>query len=559
MKKLMLIVLLAVLLPAALHAQLDTVQWKYRNYHYSPWYDTLPEFFDTSNVHYYADEYGPVLVLGPTSSEASFNRIRVMPQHVDRPTFVLGAAVAVPTDTLVASVTRYLWHLPEYVYLFQKMKDSIVLCDSARWDSITPKVMKIALNADTARWGFGHAYVYEAMFSNPVSVDSTFYLVSSDNGRYAPGAGTYYAYQYLPVVTATINYLLSGGAGVSWCPMPPWYRPMIWDPRTGEWSPYDWVQTSPSFGSYFPIVDYVDLIVTAADTAMGTAGPVALVSRNSTQIITATPKRGYEFSHWQDGDTGMMRYVVVSQDTECYTAYFTAKEPYHVVGLSNDEMMGYVTVDDTVYYQGDTATVEAFVRDVRYKFVGWENGNTEARRKILVNGDTSVTAYFAVRPEYKVDVQANCGTLGTVAGGGRYYEGDEAVIEAVARHDGRFLYWDDLVRDNPRTLVVTQDTHFVAVFIQNHDNGVGEVTPDGSMFLMVPNPASDEVRCVMGGAGFAGGTLSVTDAAGRTVLRRELKASERVCEFRVADLPAGTYFVTLTTKEGTSTRKLVVE
>ena len=177
----------------------------------------------------------------------------------------------------------------------------------------------------------------------------------------------------------------------------------------------------------------------------------------------------------------------------------------------------------------------------------------------MVNGNVTVTAYFALRPEYTVDVQANYGMLGTVTGGGRYYEGDGAVIEAVARPGGRFEYWDDLVSDNPRTVVVTQDTHFVAVFFQIHDNGVGEVTPDGSMFLMVPNPASDDVRCVTGGEGFAGGTLSVTDAAGRTVLRRELAPQTRDFTFSVAELPAGTYFVTLATAEGSSTKKLVIK
>ena len=87
----------------------------------------------------------------------------------------------------------------------------------------------------------------------------------------------------------------------------------------------------------------------------------------------------------------------------------------------------------------------------------------------------------------------------------------------------------------------------------------GVAAGGGTAFTLGPNPAKDGVRLEVAAEGFRGGVLAVADAAGREVLRRELKASERVCEFRVADLPAGTYFVTLTTKEGTSTRKLVVE
>ena len=101
------------------------------------------------------------------------------------------------------------------------------------------------------------------------------------------------------------------------------------------------------------------------------------------------------------------------------------------------------------------------------------------------------------------------------------------------------------------------DTVYIDIPSEEGVEPVGEA--GRGLFDLAPNPASDGVRLEVAAEGFRGGVLSVADAAGREVLRRELKASERVCEFRVADLPAGTYFVTLTTKEGTSTRKLVVE
>ena len=63
----------------------------------------------------------------------------------------------------------------------------------------------------------------------------------------------------------------------------------------------------------------------------------------------------------------------------------------------------------------------------------------------------------------------------------------------------------------------------------------------------------------MVGEGFGGGTLRMQDAAGREVLRRELSRGTRTSVLKVADLPAGTYFVTLTTAEGTSTQRLVIK
>ena len=81
----------------------------------------------------------------------------------------------------------------------------------------------------------------------------------------------------------------------------------------------------------------------------------------------------------------------------------------------------------------------------------------------------------------------------------------------------------------------------------------------GGQFRLVPNPATEEVRCLTAGEEFDGGVLRVVDAAGREVLRRELPRQTQAYTFRVADYPSGTYFVTLTNAKGTSTQKLVVE
>ena len=79
---------------------------------------------------------------------------------------------------------------------------------------------------------------------------------------------------------------------------------------------------------YFPIVDYVELIMASADTVMGTVEPPSMrVSRNITQSILAVPKHGYRFSHWQeDGDTHASRIVTITQDTTRFTAVFEPME-----------------------------------------------------------------------------------------------------------------------------------------------------------------------------------------------------------------------------------------
>ncbi len=482
MKRLLIIIILTVLLTPVVKAQTDTVQWGYGGYHYSLWYDTLPEFYT-----YYLNESRPALKLWEWYYDFP-NEMFAMPQHVDGPTPLYGVAVTEPIEysRSVRSIIRNDWYLPEYVYLFQKVGDTVALLDSARWDTVPPKVMKLALNADTQRYGFALVKVHEAMFKEPVTVDSVFYTVSSNNGESAHCGSAYYEYEYRPVLPMDVHHygMISGPP---WCPKPSWWKEKFFDFQTREW--YDTLCkfSSPVFGMYFPIVDYVELIVEPADAAMGTAGPVAHVPRNTTQNIWARPKRGYKFSHWrEDGGIYATRSVYVSQDTVRYTAVFEPAAQYRVEGRSDDESAGYVTVEDSVYYEGDTAVLEAYAAE-GYVFDHWSTGDTANPLRIVVTGNMVVTAYFESR-------------------------------------------------------------------------GVGILSADGEggAFVLSPNPARGQATVTLT-EGFEGGTLAVRDAAGREVLRKELARGTRKCVLDVSGLPSGTYFVTLTSAKGTSTRKLIIE
>ena len=483
MKKSLVIIIMCVLLAPVVKSQTDTVQWGYGGYHYSLWYDTLPEFYT-----YYLQEDWPGLKLWEWTGDRH-NQMFAMPQHVEGPTPVYGVAVTEPIvyGTSTTSITRNDWYLPEYVYLFQKVGDTVELLDSARWDTVPPKVMKLAMNADTDRYGFELVKVYEAMFKEPVTVDSVFYTLSSNNGRDAHCGSTYYEYEYRPV----IPMLVSNHRALfepPWCPKPSWWDTKVFDFQTRQWLDYRQNINSPVFGMYFPIVDYVELIVESADTTMGTAGPVAHVARNTTQDIWARPRRGYKFSNWQeDGGIHATRSVYIVRDTTRYTAVFEPAERYTVEGRSDNEAMGYVTVGDSVYYEGDTAVLEAFAAD-GYVFDHWSTGDTANPLRLAVTGDMVVTAYF-VRQEA----------------------------------------------------------------------GIAATEGEGGAFVLSPNPARGQVTATLAEAAGRGAVLTVCDAAGREVLRRELARGTRTFSFGVADYPSGTYFVTLTTANGTSTQKLLVK
>lgn len=483
MKKTALTFIMGVMLSTLATAQTDTIPWKYDKYHYSVWYDTLPEFY----TYWACYPDIPALRLTEWVGDC-LGHVTPYPQHVDRPTLVQGIAILQPMSFYYWSIIQNQQYTEEYMYMFQKVGDTVEMLDSVRWDTITPKVMKIYLNADTQKYGIQLVKVYEAMFDEPIMVDSVFYTVSSNNGGTAHCGSMYYEYVYYPVEPLSIynNSILSDP---SWCPKPSWWILKNWDiNQTRQWNDYPYPYNSPVFGMYFPIVDYVELIVASADTVMGMTEPPSMrVSRNITQSIHAVPKHGYRFSHWQeDCDTHATRNVTITQDTTRFTAVFEPMELLSVEVESNDHELGYVT------------------------------------------------------------------------GGGSYYEGDEAVIRAVAHVGNHFEMWNDSVTENPRTIVVMHDTSFTAIF-KSGLLGVRGAEPTGGLFRLAPNPASSIVRCETVGTGFGGGTLTMTDAIGREVLHKELAPSAQECSFSVADLPAGTYLVTLTTPDGTGTQRLVVE
>ena len=87
--------------------------------------------------------------------------------------------------------------------------------------------------------------------------------------------------------------------------------------------------------------------------------------------------------------------------------------------------------------------------------------------------------------------------------------------------------------------------------------GVQELHGEPLRVAIVPNPAHGSVTIVSEGLAAANGTIVITDAAGRRVLSEPLKSDGQQVD--IAALPAGVYFVTLTTPQGSASAKLAVE
>ncbi|MBO5346397.1 MAG: InlB B-repeat-containing protein [Paludibacteraceae bacterium] len=87
----------------------------------------------------------------------------------------------------------------------------------------------------------------------------------------------------------------------------------------------------------------------------------------------------------------------------------------------------------------------------------------------------------------KLTAIANNAEWGTVEGAGYYDNGAEVTLTATVNNGYRFVKWSDDVVDNPRTVVVTQDSTFTAIFEANtfaittavNDDAMGSVTKGG--------------------------------------------------------------------------------
>ena len=103
--------------------------------------------------------------------------------------------------------------------------------------------------------------------------------------------------------------------------------------------------------------------------------------------------------------------------------------------------------------------------------------DTDTKNCILIVPKIAYSSYFhhaywgqflnieTIDVDYKkLTAIANNAEWGVVEGGDYYNNGDEATLTATANNGYRFVKWSDEVTDNPRTIVVTQDSTFTAIF-----------------------------------------------------------------------------------------------
>ena len=163
-------------------------------------------------------------------------------------------------------------------------------------------------------------------------------------------------------------------------------------------------------------------------------------------------------------------------------------------------------------------------------------------------------AYFAGRISedlsFELSVSVNDEAYGSVA-----IESPSCAVRtltATPNEGYEFTGWNDGNTENPRTVTITSDTAFMAIFTASGSSSLQEV--NAREFALYPNPAKSFVTLEFE-ALKENTLLQILDLNGRKVRTFDLKAGREVLKIDLGDLPKGVYAI----KFGNAIRKLVVE
>ena len=352
-----------------------------------------------------------------------------------------------------------------------------------------------------------------------------------------------------PTITLTVNdetmgsasYTMDGNTAVLTATPNEGYEFTAWNDGNTENPRTVTVTSDTAFVAIFTETETTPTItVTVNDATMGSA---TYTLDGNTAVLTATPNESYVFTGWNDGNTENPRTITVTSDT-AFTAIFTETETAPTITVTvNDATMGSATYT----MDGDTAVLTATPNE-GYVFTGWNDGNTENPRTVTVTSDTVFTAIFTeAGTTPTITVTVNDATMGSAT---YTMDGNTAVLTATPNEGYSFVIWNDGNTENPRTVTITSDTAFMAIF--SPASSLQEV--NAREFALYPNPAKSFVTLEFEALD-ENTLLQIFDINGRRVRTLDLKAGIETLRIDLGDLPKGVYTVMI----GNVTKKLIVE
>ena len=169
--------------------------------------------------------------------------------------------------------------------------------------------------------------------------------------------------------------------------------------------------------------------------------------------ISATPKSGYHFVQWSDGDTTNPKIVILTQDTTL-TAEFAINQ-YTITWKQDDG----TTINQTTVEYGQVPTHENVTKEATveftYAFAGW------TPEIVVVTEDATYTAtYTSTRNRYTITWKQDDGTTidQTIVEYGQVPTHENASKDATAEYTYTFAGW------TPEIVAVTGDATYAATY-----------------------------------------------------------------------------------------------
>ena len=249
----------------------------------------------------------------------------------------------------------------------------------------------------------------------------------------------------------------------------------------------------------------------ANNNAWGSVSGGGVYNAGATCTLTATPASGYQFESWKKNGSVVStnpNYSFTVTENATYTAYFAEVPVTYYTITTEVTPAGAGTVNGGgTFAEGSSITLTATANE-GYTFSQWQDGNTQNPRTITVTANATYTATFT-QDNYIITVNASPTNGGTVTGGGAYHYGDTPTLTATPNENYDFQGWDDGVIDNPRTITVTGNATYTAIFSEQ-----GAV-----YYTITTNVSPEDAGTVTGGGTYEEGTvvtLTATANAGYT-------------------------------------------
>ena len=242
---------------------------------------------------------------------------------------------------------------------------------------------------------------------------------------------------------------------------------------------------------------FIGLTIATNDSNYGTS--VHLKIGDRMEKIIAIANYGYHFDHWSNGSTANPDTIALIGDSSV-TAFF-APNRYLLSVMSGNPDLGTANGGGEYDYL-DTVVISTSAIE-HYHFVRWNDGITVNPRQVVVECDTSFTAFFAI-DTHTVNVSTNDIVRGMVQSTGtEFVYGTPCTVTATAYTGYTFAGWSNGVNANPYTFAVISDVELTALFVA-----------EGEEVYTVTVVSADPTMGTASGGGQAldGGTVTIRAA-----------------------------------------------